>query len=78
MKHAIVGSYEFVVINAAEMAILEATCLYDTDREVANSLGYSCATVRKHLRCLFVKFGVRSKHRLVAICVSRKLMVLPY
>ena len=52
------------MLSAREQEVAALTCLGYTNRQVATYLNISSETVKTHIRNIFYKFGVNSKHEL--------------
>jgi DNA-binding NarL/FixJ family response regulator len=50
-------------LTSQERAVLQMLCQYDRVQQVAEALFVQPDTVRKHLRHIYEKLGVRSLHR---------------
>jgi DNA-binding CsgD family transcriptional regulator len=57
--------------------VLQMLCQYDRVQQVAEALFVQPDTVRKHLRHIYEKLGVRSLHRAIVLAVELGLIELP-
>jgi len=64
-------------LTSRERAVLELLCRYDHVPQVAEALFVQPGTVRKHLRHIYEKLGVRSLHRAIVRAVELGLIELP-
>jgi len=84
-NHAVVGmesshlqqGCEAPRLTSRERAVLELLCRYDHVPQVAEALFVQPDTVRKHLRHIYEKLGVRSLHRAIVRAVELGLIELP-
>jgi DNA-binding NarL/FixJ family response regulator len=61
-------------LTSRERAVLELLCRYDHVPQVAEALFVQPDTVRKHLRHIYEKLGVRSLHRAIVRAVELGLI----
>jgi len=61
-------------LTSQELAVLELLCRYDHVPQVAAALFVQPDTVRKHLRHIYKKLGVRSLHRAIVRAVELGLI----
>ncbi len=61
-------------LTSQERSVLEMLCRYDRVPQVADALFVQPDTVRKHLRHLYEKLGVRSLHRAIVQAVELGLI----
>ena len=64
-------------LTSQERAVLQMLCQYDRLQQVAEALFVQPGTVRKHLRHIYEKLGVRSLHRAIVRAVELGLIELP-
>jgi DNA-binding NarL/FixJ family response regulator len=64
-------------LTSQERKVLQMLCQYDRVQQVAEALCVQPDTVRKHLRHIYEKLGVRSLHRAIVLAVELGLIELP-
>jgi DNA-binding CsgD family transcriptional regulator len=71
------GSCVAPQLTLQERKVLQMLCQYDRVQQVAEALFVQPDTVRKHLRHIYEKLGVRSLHRAIVRAVELGLIELP-
>jgi DNA-binding CsgD family transcriptional regulator len=61
-------------LTLQERKVLQMLCQYDRVQQVAEALFVQPDTVRKHLRHIYEKLGVRSLHRAIVRAVELGLI----
>jgi len=65
------------LLNAREIAVLEALADGANGKELAHIIGRSRGTVEAEIRLLFQKLGARSRHHLVAQAFRMGVLRVP-
>ena len=60
-------------LTAREIEVLRLVAAGDTNKEIANQLQISVATVERHLANVYAKIGVRGRAEATAFAITRGL-----
>ena len=58
-------------LSSRELQVIQLLATGKTNKEIAQMLDISPHTVRDYISALFVRFGVRSRTALVAVCAQQ-------